>query len=155
MDLSISLLSLLNSQLADSKDISQYQEVIIRVQLVGLSEEANKAVRLNISSPSYADGITEVTPDDFEYNVHLIPIVGQDLFEVRLNEILGNSLKIGELNVCPVMFTATDGNSEWNSNIQSIDLYKTNLDVEYVPNDLSSIFITLADISKRLNALEG
>ena len=35
------------------------------------------------------------------------------------------------------------------------DLYKTNLDVEYVPNDLSSIFITLADISKRLNALEG
>jgi len=139
---------------ADDTDISQYQEVIIRANLTGFEAYSKKALKISISSPSFSAGISEEDEEDFEYTIHMIPIVGEDLFELRLNELLGTSLTVGELNTCPLMFTASDCSTEYDSNITSIDLYKTNLDTDYVPDDMSNIFITIAKLNTRLLALE-
>jgi hypothetical protein len=147
---------LLSVSTSDNTDISQYQELIIRIDLTGAEALDKKAIKFSVSSPTFSAGITETEPDDFEYTLHMIPVVGEDLYEIRLNEILGSSLDVGVANTCPIMFSLLDENSnEYNSNIVELDMYKTNLDVDYSTDDMSNVFITLSNLNTRLVNLES
>lgn len=135
--------------------VSQYEELILKANVSGLAG-TNKTIKLSISSPEYTDG-AEAEPDDFEYTMHLIPSVeGSELFTIHLNEFLGESLSIGVLNDCRIMFSIITSNDvEYLSNIVTLGMYKTNTDLSYEPTNLSAVFIKLAELDKRVVELES
>lgn len=137
--------------------VSQFQEVIIRATVAGLIG-TKKTVKLSISSPTFATGVTEEAPSDFEFTMHMIPSTGTlESFELRLNEFLGAKLVIGSLNECPILFSIIDSNgAEYLGDLNSsISLYKTNTDLTFEPSNISNIFIKMTDLEKRLSELEA
>jgi len=138
--------------------VSQFQEIVVKATVTGL-EGIKKTVKLSISSPTFATGVEEAAPEDYEYTMHLMPSTSEsETFEVHLNEFLGTSLIIGSINECPILFSIMDAASpvvEYLGDLEgSISLYKTNTDISFAPSDITSIFIKLAELEKRLVDVE-
>lgn len=138
-----------------SDNISQYQRVIIRANLIDFPAVDSYAVRFHISSPSYAT-LTEEKPEDFQFSNYMSPEAGsKNSFLVNLTNILGKELKIGAQNACPLMFEIYDGGSSDYTDVSGILLYKTNVSQTYSSDDLTAIFIKLNELNERIHELEA
>lgn len=138
---------------SDSELFSQYEEVLIKVNITGIV--ASLTAKLHISNP---DNIISPSTAGYEYDnvFHLIPSVeGTNKYYLRLTEALGKKLKVGDLNTCNMKFEVltSNGTSLSTANRQ-ISLYKTNTDISYQPDDLTQLFIAIAQIENRISKLE-
>lgn len=126
---------------------SQYEEVVIRAKVNGNTKPIT--VKLYISSPE--NQLSPTTPGyEYDYVWHMIPSKGS--YYLHLTEALGNKLQVGALNTCNMKFEVLDSTGKsLESENRTISLYKTNTDISYQPDDLTQIFIALAELSKEVS----
>ena len=127
--------------------VSQYQEVWLEASFD--SEGKAAAVSANFTLP---DG-TEIN------NIHLTPVTGlQNRFRVRLNEIIGNKLKVGIENEISVRFSLKTSEDYANMPVDEpvgFKIYLTNLDVTYTPDDIDVLFIGLSKLNNDFYSLSN
>lgn len=125
-----------------NSSISQYEEVILEatVDKVSLPGPVTVSVFMTL-------------PNGNEYdNVYMLGSVDQpNKFRLRLNDVIGNDLVVGETNTLTVTFRVrTETDVFITTTDISFDLYKTNLDISYHPTDIDSLFIGLNKLSMNI-----
>lgn len=134
--------------------ISQYERAVLEVKLVSFPED-DYATRLHISSSTYSDG-EETEKDDFEFHAYMIPQnFDYNVFRLPLQKTLGDAITIGSANLCPFLIEVLNEEDSLESNIETIELYKSNTSQAYTVNDLTAIFIKLNELQARQDELEG
>lgn len=148
---------------AENYDISQYQVVRIvadadpttmypEIDLFDIS------ISLHLMGPNIA-WPSSPTMSSYPIKIHLIPDLSvPNRFYCYLNETLGNQMSVGALNKVYYCFEAYLGNATYSQAISSsnaINLYKTNLDCHYSPDDFSNLFVAMDAMKDELTKLEG
>ena len=90
----------INASRTDSQTISQYEKVVIKATLVNFPVN-DYAARLHISPANASEG-NEETWDDFQFHNYMLPEGStKNVFIINLNKTLGDTLTIGNANICP------------------------------------------------------
>lgn len=131
-------------------DASQYEQIVLEV-----SNE--------IAGVSSIKALFEV-PDGKIVSAYLEPQIDRNnVYRIRLNELLGNEMKVNESTNVSIRFVAySDETSYTATSIVTYKLYKTNTDSSYIPTDIDVLFINqnkialmVSDHDNRIVALEN
>ena len=125
-----------------NSSISQYEEAILEVTVDKNTIPGPVTVSVNF-----------VLPNGNEYeNVYMSGDIEQpNKYRIRLNDVIGNELAVGETNTVATTFKVkTETDVLITTTDVKFDLYKTNLDISYHPTDIDSLFIGLNKLSMGL-----
>lgn len=123
--------------------VSQYEEVILEVLAEGFDEA--RSIKLNFTLPD----------DSTVEDIHMKPI-GNNKFQVRLNDVIGNKLTVGTtqtVNVEIIVYTRS-GYARTETPV-SYQLYKTSLDTTYHPTDMDVAFIAINQLISDTSGSDG
>jgi hypothetical protein len=140
-------------------NVSQYEQVKIVVQLdPAFYDKADNrnVVSLNLEPPSSV--FSPASRSDYSIKVHLIPdpsAVG--LFYVWLGGLLKDKIQPGNAQGVYYNFAVTQNEgTEYDQPIaltDVIEIYKTNTQYSYSPDDFENLFVSLNDIKTKWEAL--
>lgn len=129
-----------------NKTISQYEEVILEISTQGIDNP--KSVRANFT---LNDG-TVIN------NIYLAPVIGYvNKFRVRLNEVIGNKLKVGENQTVNITLRLSTDTSfaVLEDTPLSYQLYRTTLDTTYHPTDMDTVFVSLNKLNQEISDVDS